>query len=47
MKYVQQDSICYKCSNQAWYWHPHIGLCCKDHLEEYFRDIMKLPNWRL
>lgn len=29
------------------YWHPLLGLCHRHELESYYRDVLKLPNWKV
>lgn len=46
LQFIPADAKC-KCGAHASYWHPHIGTCCKGCLEKLFRDIIKIPNWRV
>lgn len=39
---------CVKCKTSvAWYTHPELGDVCKDCLETFFREVLKLPNWKV
>jgi hypothetical protein len=46
MNYIPDNALC-ECGANALYMHPHIGYVCRTCLEQYFRDVLKLPNWRV